>query len=112
MPTVFESGRPSITAIGARTPRPRPRKRARSVSISGSPTRLALDDGEMRRPDFRLARRAPPPRRQDGADVGEIFGLDEQLREGRMRDVGGLRRQHEFGVGRDLDLARAAAGVR
>ena len=59
-----------------------------------------------------LARRAPSPRRQDGADVGEIFGLDEQLRKGRMRDVGGLGRQHELGIGRDVDLAHAGAGIR
>ena len=45
------------------------------------------------------------------ADVGEILGLDEQLGEGRMGDVGGLRRQRQFGIGGDLDLARAGAGV-
>ena len=75
----------------------------------GFPTTLAIDDGEMRSPDFRLGRRSPPARRQDGAYFGEIFGLDEQLGERRMRDVGGLRRQHELGIGRDLDLAHAAA---
>ena len=66
---------------------------------------LAVDDGQMRGPDFRLGRRSPAPRRQNGADIGEIFGFDEQLREGRMRDVGALRRQNEFGVGGDFDLA-------
>ena len=111
MPTVLESGRPSITAIGARTSRPRPRKRARSVSISVSPTRLALDHGEMCRPDLGLGRRPPAPRRQDGADLGVIFGLHEQLREGRMRRVVGRRRQHELGIGGELDVPGPIAGV-
>ena len=38
VPTVFESGRPSITAIGVRMPPPRPKNRALSVSTSGFPT--------------------------------------------------------------------------
>ncbi len=56
-------------------------------------------------------RRAPPPRCQDGTEIGEILGFDEQLHEGRMRDVVGLRRQHHFGIGRHIDLARPVAGI-
>ncbi len=86
---------------------------SRSVGFEfGSADGFAVDDGQMRGPDFRLARRPPSPRRQDRADVGEIFRLDEQFREGGMRDVGALRRQNEFGVGRDFDFARAAARIR
>ena len=42
-----------------------------------------------------VGRRPSSPRRHDRADVGEIFRLDEQFREGGMRDVGALRRQNE-----------------
>ena len=68
VPTVLESGRPSITEIGVRMPRPRPRKRARSVSNCtvadasrlrrrrGAPPRPRGSPGERRR---RVARRAP-----------------------------------------------------
>src|SRR5258705_4599887 len=39
------------------------------------PHGLAVDNGEVRGPDLRLARRAPSSRRQDGARISEIFGL-------------------------------------
>ena len=63
------------------------------------PVRLDLRSAEtvvincykMRRPDFGLGRCAPPARRQEGADVSPMVCLDEQVGEGRMRDVGGLR---------------------
>ena len=112
VPTVFESGRPSITAIAVRTLRAAAEETGPVGLDLGLSHGATIDDGEMCGPDFRLARRAPSPRRQDGADVGPIFGLDEQLGKGRMRDVGSLGRQHELGVGRDVDLPRAAAGVR
>ncbi len=46
---VRQGRRPSRRAT--RRSLPRPRNRARSVSYSGSPTTVALDDGEMRGPD-------------------------------------------------------------
>ena len=112
VPTVLESGRPSITAIGRRMPWPRPRKRARSVSTSGLPTASPSTTARCAAQISGSAGDAPPPRRQDGALVGEILGRDEQLQEGRMRDVVGLRRQHQLGVGRHVDLARPVAGIR
>ena len=112
VPTVFESGRPSITAIA----RSDAAAAAEEPSPVGFHLRLshgaAIDDGEVRGPDFGLARRSPSPRRQNGADVGQIFGFDEQLGKGWMRDVGSLGRQHELGIGGDVDLPHAAAGVR
>jgi len=72
----------------------------------------AVDDGEMGGPDFRLRRRPSSPCREDGADLREILGLDEQLGKGRMRDIGGLRRQHQLGIGGELDLPRAGACIR
>ena len=101
-------------AVARRSPRsalrmlrPRPRKRARSVSNCTSPTALAFHDGEVRRPDLRLAGRPPPPRGQQGADVGDELRLDEQLGEGRVCCVGRRRRQHDLGIGGQLDLAGA-----
>ena len=73
---------------------------------------LPVDDCQMRRPDFGVARTPLSPRGQDGADVGKILRFDEQLGESRMRDVGGLGREHELRVGGHLDIARAAAGIR
>jgi len=37
--------------------------------------------------------------------------LDEELREGRMRRVGGSIVQHDLGIGRDVDAARARRSV-
>ena len=68
---------------------------------------LAIDDGEMRRPDFRFGGTRRRRVARSAPTSAKIFGLDEQLGEGRMRDVRRLRRQHQFGVGGDLDLARA-----
>ena len=42
---------------------------------------------------------------------GGDFGLHEHLREGRMRVVGCLRSQHQFGKGRDLDVTVGCAFV-
>ena len=59
---------------------------------------LALDSGDVRRPDRRLAGGAWPAGREQGADLGHALGLDEQVLEGRVRDVGRLGRQHDLGV--------------
>ena len=74
--------------------------------------RHAVDDREVRRPDLRLGRRSLPAVGHDGAQAGEVFGLDEQLRKGRMGEVGALRRQHQFGVGGHLDLACVFTEIR
>ena len=65
----------------------------------------------MRGPDFRFVGRSAPPRRQDRADVDEIFRFDEQLREGGMGDIGALRRENEFRIRRDFDPAGADARI-
>src|SRR5271169_137637 len=57
---------------------------------------LAVNDRQMRGPDFWVAWRPLSPRRQDGADIGKIFRHHEQLREGGMRYVGVLGREDEF----------------
>ncbi len=91
VPTVFDSGRPSITAIGARTiVRPRPRNRARSVSNCG------VADGSRPRP-----RPGAPPQisgssgrasarrvASSAPNSGDVLGLHEQLGERRVRGIG------------------------
>ncbi len=57
---------------------------------------FAFDDDEMRRPDLRIAVRAPPPRREDRAEAGHELGFDEQFGEGGMSDIVGLPRQGDF----------------
>ena len=110
-PTELDNGRASSIAIGALIAVPAAEE-ARPV---GFEFRLAdgfaIGDAEMRGPDFRLRRRPLAPRGEDRAEIGEIFGLDEQLREGGMRDIRALRPESQFGVGGDLDLARPTAGI-
>ncbi len=86
---------------------------SRSVGLEfGRAYRFAVDDAQMRGPDFRVGRRPSSPGRHDRADVGPILSFNEQFREGWMRDVGALRRENDLGVRRDFDLAGADAGIR
>ena len=101
-----------MIAIGARTVWLRPRNRALSVSNSGAPTASPSMTVKCAAQISGSPGRPLSPRGEDGSDIGKIFRFDEQLREGGMRDVGALGRQDEFGVGRDLDVARAASGIR
>ena len=91
VPTVFESGRPLLMAIGERTPLPRPRKRARSVSNCRSPTaspsttarcaaQISGSSGD------RVFGASPAARR-----ARHEFRLDEQLGKCRMRRIVGSR---------------------
>ena len=93
-PTVFESGRPSMTETGDRTDRPA----AEEAGAVG----LVLDDaaGVAPRPPRRApprpaARRAERGRRvaSSAPSLGDELGLDEQVLEGRVGDVGRLRRE-------------------
>ena len=88
-----DSSRPSITAAGvANAP-----SAAEEAAPVGFELRLSTPSPSshrmMRGPNFRLVRRAAPPRRQDGARARDIFGLDEQFREGGMGGVGRLAAQ-------------------
>ena len=87
--------------------RPRPMKRARSVSQRRpSPTRSAPGVDDVRAPERALGRRARPPRGGDRRAPLVPLGLDEQVRERRVRAVGVRRREHDLAVARELDLAR------
>ena len=86
---------------------------SRSVGLELALTHsLAIDNRQVRRPDLWLGRRPLPPSSENGAKSGEVLGLDEQLREGGVRHVRGLRRQDQFGIRRHFDFTEAIAEVR
>ena len=66
---------------------------------------LSLDRRDVGGPDRPLVARSRPAGRQQRADLGRELGLHEQVLERRVGDVGRLRRQHDLGVRRQLDLA-------
>ncbi len=72
----------------------------------------ALDGHVMGRPDFRLGAGAPPPGRQQHAQIGRELGLDEQLRECGMSRIGRRRRQRELAVRGDIEIDCAVARIR
>ena len=85
---------------------------ARPVGFELRPAdRFSIGDAQMRRPKFGFRRSPLSPRRKDRAEVLEVFGLDEQLCEGRMGDICALWPQSKFGVGCDLDVARPASRI-
>ena len=74
--------------------------------------RLAFDDGEMRGPDLGLVGERAPARRQQRADLGDdIRSATNSFEKAGCATSARWRRQHELGIGGELDLARAAAGL-
>ena len=65
---------------------------------------LAFNDRMMSHPNLRFGGRAPPPRRQDRADIRRVLGLHEKLGECRMGRIGRGGRKHELRVGCDLQV--------
>ena len=93
-----------------RAQRPSAAQEARPIALELQRTQpLALDHCEMCGEGLRLGGRTPPPAGEQGADLGDELGLYEQVGEDRMRHVGGGRCEDDLGVGRELDLADAAA---
>ena len=84
--------------------RPRPMKARRSVSASAS---RAAPDGSVTKCAAAMSGSlaARLRRGEDGVAVRRDLGLDEHLREGRMRVVRRLGRKHQFGKGGHLDVA-------
>jgi hypothetical protein len=92
-PVVPESVAPGSRAAGSAGVRPRPRKRTRSVSCSS----LALERGAGRRavhgrdvdgPDRLLVGRSGPAPAEQRVEAGDPFGLQEELLEGGVGQVG------------------------
>ena len=68
---------------------------------------FARDD--MQAPHALLGRASRASREEDGVGFGEGFGLDEQVRERLVRLVGGLGRERDLEVRRDLEVSRLRA---
>ena len=75
------------------------------------PAGLGVDRGDVRGPDRVLEAGPRPPRRQQRPDSGDELGLDEEVLERRVGNVGSLRGQCDLGVRRDLDVALLCAEV-
>ena len=73
--------------------------------------RIAFDGAHVRQPNGRFGVGLPAARGQQRADIGDKFRFDEQIGKCGMRGVGGGSGQADFGVGGDLDFARAQALV-
>src|SRR5580704_12642912 len=72
---------------------------------------LALDHGEVRRPDRWIATGMSTAGRENGTEMGAELRLHEEFGKGWMGYIVTLPCQHEFGVGRELDFARAGSVV-
>ena len=94
--------------VGERTPIDHRRSRSNSVAAPEEPPAvglellraedLTLDGGHVARPDSHLRRGAGAAAREKRSGVGVPLGLNEELREGRMRIVGGGSREHDLGM--------------
>ena len=62
-------------------------------------------------PDALLLVAAGQARGEEGVELRQRFGLHEEVGEGRMRGIRPRRREHELGIGGDVDLARLAAQI-
>ncbi len=71
----------------------------------------SIDAEHVKGPDGTLVRAARPPAEQQAGVLRVVLGFDEQLPEGRMREVVLRTRQHDLGVAGDFDFARPIAVV-
>ena len=104
-PAVPDNARPSSDS-GFASDRPRPRNRARSVSSSTDPpSRGPSTPSTWKATSVDFVGRPRPAREQQAGTLRIELGLDEQLAEGRMREVVLQARQRDLGVARHLELA-------
>ena len=114
-PTVPDRATPESRAAGRAAERPRPRNLARSVSYSTPP--IAVPCGVLRArqdvqsPDRLLIARARPAAAQQRRGRGQVFGLEEELGEGRMSLVGAAVVEGDLGVAGHLQRAGPGAVV-
>ncbi len=73
---------------------------------------LALGADDVDAPDRLVLARTRAAAREQRVLGGDEFRLDEEVAEGRVRHVRGVRREHDLGVARHLDVARARRLVR
>ena len=75
------------------------------------PLRPPLEAHDVHRPQAALPDFPRAPVRKQRRALGEIFGLDEQLAERRMREVVFRRSEHDLRVARHVDLADPEAAI-
>src|SRR6185437_331211 len=73
--------------------------------------RDAVGDGEVGEPDLGIELAAAAAGGEQNLGSGDEFGLHEKIGEGRVGGGGGGGREHQFGVGGDLDDAGDEAVV-
>ena len=109
-PVVPDSGRPS-SAIGLAGDRSAAEEvRAIGLPLDGA-AEPSVDAEHVKCPGGVSSGAARPPAEEQAGALGIVLGLDEQLAEGRMREIVLGTRQHDLGVARDLDLARPIAVI-
>ncbi len=109
-PVVFDSGPPPLSAAGLASVRPRPMNRARSVSYSVARADAAAAAEHVDEVDA-VGARPRTARAEQRIPLGHGRGLDEEVAERRMREVGAGRGEHDFGVAGQIEAARPMAVV-
>src|SRR5205823_8301750 len=67
---------------------------------------------QMKHPRRMLDDRAWPASAKNRLGLADDFGRDKKIAERRMQRVGSRRREHNFGVARDLDRPASAGPIR
>ncbi len=86
--------------------RPAPAEEPRPVGLELRRAGPGVGRRDVHGPDRLLVVRPRPPPRQDRPDVGQPLGLEEQLVERRVGQVGPARAEHDLGVAGHVELAR------
>ena len=105
--------RPAVNHRDRRADPASPSQETRPISLELRAAHdLAFDHRDMRRPEFVVGGRAPAPRSQQSAAVGDEFGLYEQIGEGRVGGVSRIGCQHHLRVRGQLDLPHPGTEIR
>ena len=107
--TRFAGGLVEGLGAGRRAAAP---EEAGAIRLEGEVAVVPEGDEGMEHPRLRLVLRAAAPGAEDGVLRLHDLGLHEQSAERLVRQVRRERRQHDFGVRGELDLAVAAGMVR
>src|SRR6185369_7358417 len=95
-----DAGRPAERAAVERLRRLRPAPPAQEARAVGlpldGPLRPALLADDVDGPDRRVLRRPGAPPAEQRARLGDVLRLDEELAERGVREVVGVRREHDL----------------